>query len=373
MVVKQIIFNEESGRLILSDDNNNHYLCDIYGKKKPCFLPDITGCLNNKERLGKSNNNNLSIQVDKPHDEFASQSHNYYLPSNRKFEGYFQFPSPLSAPFINSNLPSGEKNKLLEILKKYFKHEKTLRQFNIPEGENKGVSYFTYPLIKEHSKQDKEDLTNLIDKHFDEYREKNKYQLNLMSSDPVIRSLRIFRRVLEENEDVKVINGRRLPSPSREMKEKFEIMEKIMTKKVNHFDNFEKLNNNNIVNQNKNKNNLLRRSSNFTSSFSPQKKNLYASAENINMYSLPNQNQDLSFLSVESESDRKYSEINNRQIKGVNILRLSLERENKMIDGFIEKPKKEEGIIRKPGNVKLKTSAESYINDIKLLEKGNKR
>ena len=91
------------------------------------------------------------------------------------------------------------------------------------------------------------------------------------------------------------------------------------------------------------------------------------------MYSLPNQNQDLSFLSVESESDRKYSEINHRQIKGVNILRLSLERENKMIDGFIEKPKKEEGIIRKPGNVKLKTSAESYINDIKLLEKGNKR
>ena len=31
MVVKQIIFNEQLGRLILSDDSNNHYICDIYG------------------------------------------------------------------------------------------------------------------------------------------------------------------------------------------------------------------------------------------------------------------------------------------------------------------------------------------------------
>jgi hypothetical protein len=365
MVVKQIIFNEESGRLILSDDNNNHYICDIYGKQKPCFLPDITGCLNNKERIEKfKETSNLGVLAEKPHDDFLSHQEKNYLPSKRKFEGYFKFPSPLSAPFTNSDISSDEKKKLIEILKKYFKNEKTLKQFNIPETENKGISYFTYPLIKEYSKQDRDNLIQLIDKHFQEYREKNKYQLNLMAKDPTIKSLRIFRRVLEDNEDVKVINGRRLPSPSDEIKQKFEILDKILTKKKNNL-NESRQNLSQVKKINLNKMNKLSQSSNFGENKKTTQK---ISNTCGNIYSLPNE--DLSYLSVESESERKYTEINKHQIKGMNLLRLSLDKECKLIDGYVEKPKKEEGIIRKPGNVRFKTSAELYLKDMELLEKG---
>jgi hypothetical protein len=46
----------------------------------------------------------------------------------------------------------------------------------------------------------------------------------MMPKDPIIKALKRFRQVLIDNEDIKIINGRNLPSPSEEIKEKFNII-----------------------------------------------------------------------------------------------------------------------------------------------------
>jgi hypothetical protein len=47
---KQIYFNELSGNLSIIDSDNNNYECNIYGDKKPNFLPDVSGTNTNKRR-----------------------------------------------------------------------------------------------------------------------------------------------------------------------------------------------------------------------------------------------------------------------------------------------------------------------------------
>jgi len=53
---KQIYFDENSGHLKIIDNHNNNYECNIYGDKKPQFLPDITGFANvdDRKKLGQT-------------------------------------------------------------------------------------------------------------------------------------------------------------------------------------------------------------------------------------------------------------------------------------------------------------------------------
>jgi hypothetical protein len=50
---KLIWFDEVSGDLILYDESNNPYKCNIYGDKLPTFLPYVSGCSSFKERKEK--------------------------------------------------------------------------------------------------------------------------------------------------------------------------------------------------------------------------------------------------------------------------------------------------------------------------------
>ena len=42
-LILNITYETETGRLILSDNYDNHYLCDLFGRIKTKFLPNITG------------------------------------------------------------------------------------------------------------------------------------------------------------------------------------------------------------------------------------------------------------------------------------------------------------------------------------------
>ena len=50
---KLIWFDEVTGDLILNDESNKQYKCNIYGDKLPTFLPYISGMASFKERKEK--------------------------------------------------------------------------------------------------------------------------------------------------------------------------------------------------------------------------------------------------------------------------------------------------------------------------------
>jgi hypothetical protein len=56
--IKQIYFEEISGKLIILDTSENSYECDIYGDKKSQFLPNITGfsSYNKRKEMGQEMN-----------------------------------------------------------------------------------------------------------------------------------------------------------------------------------------------------------------------------------------------------------------------------------------------------------------------------
>ncbi len=368
MVIKQIIFDEQSGKLFLSDDKNNHYLCNIYGQKKTSFLPDITGIYNAPQRKNINNND-----IDDPlyQDIYPQNKSQMYLPTTRRFEGYVPFSKPLAPVFDNIDLsqitsPMGigtnnshsakyYQDKLIKQLKKHFTNEKSQKMFN--KSENKGLSYLSHSVVK-YSKSDRDNLIQLIDRHFEEYKQINKYKLNVMHKDPEVKALKRLKLFLQANEDTNIINGRELNPPSEEIVKKYSKVKKAMMKE-RHEKNEEQLFSDNMKAM---KNNVKTMKSNLYSP-SPSNKNL----------KIDNHvRDDMSFLSVETENERRYKNQNlSKSVKSLKSLQIGLENEKKFIDGFKEKPVKEEGIIRKNGKSMLKSPGELYMKNMKLLEKVN--
>ena len=120
-IIQNICFDDESGRLILSDSNNNHYLCDLFGRKKKKFKPNVTGRASYLERKKLFPLSLKNSEIQKELDRTTKYVD--YFPSTRKFEGYSKFPRPIAPPFCN--IPDYEmrelkKRELIEHLVKYF-------------------------------------------------------------------------------------------------------------------------------------------------------------------------------------------------------------------------------------------------------------
>ena len=227
-IIKNICYIPDTGRLILSDSENNHYLCDIYGNKNPEFVPYISGCIS-----GSSRKKLLPLSLSIPQ---TTKNKNYtdYFPITRKFEGYSQFPRPLVPPF--SNVPAheikslGKKQELIEQLQKYFSIDKTKFLFSLP-NDNKALEYLTCDLNQFDSvKGDTEILLKLIDNTFEEYRKIYKYKLNILHKNPVVKALTQFKNVISLNKEMKIINGRVLSRPGIDIQEKFYIMNNIINR-----------------------------------------------------------------------------------------------------------------------------------------------
>jgi hypothetical protein len=332
MVVKQICYDEQTGRLILSDSDNNHYLCDIFGERKKEFKIGITGVATNRHFEKK----NLKINF--------NEDVNSYLPMIRKFEGYSHFPSPKESAFFN--IPNYEintqaRNRLIKTLKKHFTNSKVTADLFKKESPMR-YEYLCAPLSKnEQSVKDKQLLLDKIEEYFEEFRKENKYKLNLMQKNPKIKALTRLKEYLNVNEDLKIINKRRFKAPTKQIQEKFNRLTWNLRGSKNA---------KNTITDNLTKNSQIK--------ICPS--NLeFKESDNI------------SCISKESQNEIRYREQNlDIKLKGNLFLSKSLNREKAFIEGFNEYHKKEGGIIRKLKGRTFKTNSEFYIENINLLKKG---
>jgi hypothetical protein len=316
--VKFIVEDLSTGKLRVSDTNNFHALCDIYGNPLPKFKKDLTGCISRSV-----DNTYLDSRINK-----FKQSD--YIPTTTRLEGYFPFPSPLSCPFGNRQIQikynSNLKDKAQSI---YTKTEKNSTIFQIPKNENKGVSYLTHSFnLNDLSFRDKNSMNKLIENYYQERKEENKYKLNILDSDPHMIAVRKFQKWMVNNLGDKKINGRILNSPSKKMKMEYSAVNKCIAK-------------NSQINL-------------------PIKK-----FENLSTNESSNKHDELSFLSTASEQKQNFS-----KVRSVDYFDRKFQNEKKNIVGYVEEPEREPPIIRKHLKNILKSNGELYDADMALLRKG---
>ncbi len=348
MGFKEIYFDELTGDIMLCDENYN-YLCDIYGEKKSSFKPYITGYCDYNERMHfYSQDPNLTIEKN----QLLGLVKNYklepksYLPTIRKVEGYCHMPNPLINPLANQKLiKEKNKKKLIDVLKKHYRSDKVKSYFD--STTNQGISYLTSPLKFDYSKIDRDKIIAKIDEFIEEYKLKNKYKLDLLKKDPLVIALKRFRKYLFLNENIKFIHGRKLPEPSGYITNKFENfcgeLKKFHVKNAH-------LKNNETRNYKFDKNPF---------------KDLFAK-NNIN-----GDNEDLSYLSHESENEKIYKKNNILKVKSLELIRKKQEKEDTFLQGFKSPPLKEEPILRKMIKKKYFSNGELYMHSMELLRKGN--
>lgn len=344
--IKQICFNPDTGRLILSDNDNNQYLCDIYGNHKRVFLPYVTGTITGAQRYKKKD---LQLNLGKSN----SQKDIQYFPTIRKLEGYSKFPRPLAPPFANrapNEYSSSSKQKLIKALSKYFTSNESNHILNLP-NDNKGLSYYTCDLNKwDISSVDTSLIIKLIDETIARYKEEYKYKINLLYKHPAVRALTNFRHVLIENKDMKIINGRMLPQPSAEIRVLSGCINKILHKP--------KLS----IQSPKN----MIQFSTVTSPKLLSPINIPKSLSNIAL-----KEKEISFISEVDDQETIPNERELIRIKSTENITNDAERENKLLTGYIEPIYSSERLIRKFDGIKLRTNGELYLKNIDLMKRVN--
>ena len=83
-------------------------------------------------------------------------------------------------------------------------------------------------------------------------------------------------------------------------------------------------------------------------------------------------NNDISFISELSENGKKYFKKNNLNIKTINRINTNTEHDNKLLEGYMEKPVDELKIFQKAKVLRLRTEGDLYLDNLNLLKKTNK-
>ena len=262
-IILNISYNIETGKLILYDNYNNHYLCDLFGRIKTKFLPNVTGQASYTQRQNfLSRNKNLQKKelfnrpnTSKPLFLGKSGPVNYH-PTTRRFEGYSKFPRPLSPPF--SNIPDYEmkeqiKKDLIQNLEKYFS-DKT-KNIILNKNSNLGLSYFTADLNEfDCMKVDNQRILDLINQTLNKLKEKNNITINKFNKIPIVKALTKFSTFLLANKETTIINNRQLSKPNSQIKKRYDYIQSAISrhglKTKNNYNNKYKLSiNNDIINQ----------------------------------------------------------------------------------------------------------------------------
>lgn len=253
---KNICYDIDNGKLTINDSENNEYKSDIFGRKIPRFLPNISG-IHNRYINNYSNNNQNTFRKSKlsnlkissftlPNDSISSNSNNNhnkkkinYTPVIRKFEGYSKFPRPKGPPLLNiPNYEIKEKNKrkIIDNLSNYFSENFTAKNDIIRKNENKGLSYLTKNLNEYDTiKSDTEKLQKLIKNNLDEIKLKYQLKENLYKKDNVVKALNEFNFNISENKNNGIINGRILQEPNDRMKRYYKIINTMLKKNKKFF------------------------------------------------------------------------------------------------------------------------------------------
>jgi len=249
-LILNICYEAETGKLILSDNYNNHYLCDLFGRIKTTFKPNVTGQVSytQRQRIDSARfsnpNTKRSIQsvkveekLSRPHTSkslFSKKSvATDYHPNIRRLEGYSKFPRPLSPPF--SNLPDNElkeqiKEDLIKHLERHFTTSQT-KNIILNKNLNQGLSYLTTDLNEfDCLKVDNEKILKLIKKTLDSIKEKYTLKMKLFYKDPKVKALTQFSKYLLANKDTTIINNRKLPGPNPIIKKRYECIHSAITR-----------------------------------------------------------------------------------------------------------------------------------------------
>ena len=377
-IIKNLCYDDETGKLYLVDNKNRHYLCDLFGRKKTKFLPNVTGFPNTR-----NSSLNYLYPTERSKTKIESSKFQSYYPTPRKFEGYMQFPRPLVPPFSNiADLHN--KKKLLKNLNQYYTNEKSKRSNSIT-NENKGISYLTADINEfDFLEKDTNKILELINKTFEYYKEEYKYKMNTFSENPVIKALEQFRKTILLNKNSKIINGRKLKEASQAIKEKYKII-KGNNQKIKH-----KVKNLNILDNNDdlvNSKPLTFRKANKTlthfrtASNNNQKKSLYKGIEifpydkkNLENSKCGDEDSEshLSFISKMSDLEKKYEKSNSKiRCKTMRDLKKRNENETNLLKGFKAEEQEIARILHKMNKPKLKTNGELFEEDMDLLRKTN--
>ena len=252
-IILNISYDTETGQLILSDNYNNHYICDLFGRIKTKFLPNVTGQANHTERhhfysarnlnnIDPKNNKNIKKiktqeLLNRPQTAKASilikKGPIDYHPITTKFEGYSKFPRPLSPAF--HNVPDYElkeqiKNELIQYLEKFFS-EKNTKNIIINKNLSQGLSYLTSNLNEvDCMKVDVQRIMSLIKYTLDNIRQKYIFKINLYHKDPLVKALTQFNKFLAANRDTTIINNRKLQEPNSKIKKKYKYIQSAISR-----------------------------------------------------------------------------------------------------------------------------------------------
>ena len=419
-IIKNICYNQDNGRLILSDSENNHYLCDIYGNEKTKFLPNITGyaSFHSRNNMIFKNNSYNNIKGDS---EIQKNSFTNYFPITYKFKGYSKFPRPIVPPFSNiSKIDFSKKkqNKLIQILKKYYSSNKVKEYFKIND-KNNNLNYLTCDLnTYDLKKKDGIKLMKIVNESINFYKKKNETFVN-NDEIHIINALKHFKKMLNENKDMKIINGNTIEKPNKEIKEKYDLINKLINKnafkkkinkssinifreKFNHKNNtslnffnhsfqnkiksnsfikFKTINKDIENNDNINFNTLKIEIDNKNNDkeknlFNITKECFYSTKGTINKFDISEKNKndiknEISILSIRSKNEIKYEKENNKKIKGNDFYLKKYNEELKYITGYKKIIPKSKPIFQKFNNLNLKTNGDLFIENINLLQKTN--
>ena len=156
--IRNLFYDMDYGKMMITDSNNNQYRSDLFGRKKIKFLPNITGISNryNKNDIlfRKKKLTNLKISIANDSTEKVNNNISYstkkeYNPIIRKFEGYSKFPRPKGPPLLNIpeyEIKEKQKRKVIEKLENYFNEDLSVKNDIIRKNENKGLSFLTKTL-----------------------------------------------------------------------------------------------------------------------------------------------------------------------------------------------------------------------------------
>ena len=247
-IIKNLLFDSDTGRFILTDNQNNSFLCDIFGREKSLFKNRVTGIYNRykpKNKLqpiliknSKKNYNMLSpmkleenpiISKNRNLNTISSHKSINYHPIRKRYEDRLGLPKSLVSPFFNEkngDLKEKNKKELIEHLNTYFSNDVYKSNISLNNRVRKsGLSYLTLDLNDYiMCKEDNKHILKLIDDTIEKYREQYKNKLNVLSKNPVVKALEGFKRYLLLNKDIKIVNGCHLNEPCEEIKEKYKII-----------------------------------------------------------------------------------------------------------------------------------------------------
>ena len=235
---KYIYKDNDTGKILVTENNNHKYRSDIYGRKLKYFLPDISGMLSGLNRsklkmniskslnnISQNNNNDINIKNSRKKNIYIN-----YIPGIKKIDGYNFLSKPISTPFYNepnSLFSKKIKEQLNENINIFYDKENSKLQKN----NNFRISYLNKSLNNNLlEKKDEEKIITLINKSIDELKQENKLKLSAIEKNPNYLALNRFKKKIYDDNNKGIYS--KLKETPLEIQEKNNILKNVIQYKI---------------------------------------------------------------------------------------------------------------------------------------------